>query len=35
MINKRTFVERVRDGKAEWVDVVTGLSVDGNLEVFR
>jgi len=31
---QRTFVERVRDGKAEWVDVVTGLSVDGNIEVF-
>ncbi|MDT5029720.1 MAG: hypothetical protein QOE61_6789 [Micromonosporaceae bacterium] len=23
---QRTFVERVRNGKAEWVDVVTGLS---------
>ena len=31
---QRTFVERVRDGRAEWVDVVTGLSVDGNIEVF-
>jgi membrane fusion protein, multidrug efflux system len=31
---QRTFVERVRDGKAEWVDVVTGLSVDGNIEIF-
>jgi membrane fusion protein (multidrug efflux system) len=31
---QRTFVERVRNGKAEWVDVVTGLSVDGNIEVF-
>src|SRR5216683_697324 len=31
---QRTFVERVRDGKAEWVDVVTGLSVGGNIEVF-
>jgi len=31
---QRTFVERVRDGKAEWVDVVTGLSVNGNIEVF-
>jgi membrane fusion protein (multidrug efflux system) len=30
---QRTFVERVRDGKAEWVDVVTGLSVNGNIEV--
>jgi membrane fusion protein, multidrug efflux system len=31
---QRTFVERVRDGKAEWVDVVTGLGVSGNIEVF-
>jgi RND family efflux transporter MFP subunit len=31
---QRTFVEGVRNGKAEWVDVVTGLSVDGNIEVF-
>jgi RND family efflux transporter MFP subunit len=31
---QRTFVERVRDGKAEWVDVVTGLTVGGNVEVF-
>src|SRR5260370_227133 len=31
---QRTFVERVRNGKAEWVDVVTGLSVSGNIEVF-
>jgi membrane fusion protein (multidrug efflux system) len=31
---QRTFVERVRDGKAEWVDVVTGLSVGANIEVF-
>src|SRR6266404_5756140 len=31
---QRTFVERVRDAKAEWVDVVTGLSVGGNIEVF-
>jgi membrane fusion protein, multidrug efflux system len=31
---QRTFVERVRNGKAEWVDVVTGLSVNGNVEVF-
>ncbi len=31
---QRTFVERVRDGKTEWVDVVTGLSVNGNIEVF-
>jgi RND family efflux transporter MFP subunit len=31
---QRTFVERVRDGKAEWVDVVTGLSVNSDIEVF-
>jgi membrane fusion protein (multidrug efflux system) len=31
---QRTFVERVLNGKAEWVDVVTGLSVNGNIEVF-
>src|ERR1700719_1941587 len=31
---QRTFVERVRNGKVEWVDVVTGLSVNGNIEVF-
>jgi RND family efflux transporter MFP subunit len=31
---QRTFVERVRNGKTEWVDVVTGLSVGGNIEVF-
>jgi membrane fusion protein, multidrug efflux system len=31
---QRTFVERVRDGKAEWVDVVTGLSASGNIEIF-
>jgi len=31
---QRTFVERVRNGKAEWVDVVTGLSVGANIEVF-
>jgi membrane fusion protein, multidrug efflux system len=31
---QRTFVERVHDGKAEWVDVVPGLSVNGNIEVF-
>jgi membrane fusion protein, multidrug efflux system len=31
---QRTFVERVRDWKVEWVDVVTGLSVNGNIEVF-
>jgi len=31
---QRTFVERVRDGKVEWVDVVTALSVSGNIEIF-
>src|SRR6266849_5641390 len=31
---QRTFVERVRNGKAEWVDVVTGLGGNGNIEVF-
>jgi RND family efflux transporter MFP subunit len=31
---QRTFVERVRNGKAEWVDVVTGLATNGNIEVF-
>jgi len=31
---QRTFVQGVRNGKAEWVDVVTGLSVDGNIEVY-
>jgi membrane fusion protein (multidrug efflux system) len=31
---QRTFVERVRNGKAEWVDVVPGLTVSGAIEVF-
>jgi membrane fusion protein, multidrug efflux system len=31
---QRTFVERVRNGKVEWVDVVTGLNVSGNIEIF-
>jgi RND family efflux transporter MFP subunit len=31
---QRAFVERVRNGKVEWVDVVTGLSVSGNIEIF-
>jgi len=31
---QRTFVERVCNGKTEWVDVVTGLSVNGNIEIF-
>lgn len=30
----RTFVIRVNDGKAEWVDVKTGLSNGGQIEVF-
>lgn len=31
---QRTFVERVRNGKVEWVDVVTSLNVSGNIEIF-
>jgi RND family efflux transporter MFP subunit len=31
---QRTFVERVRNGKAEWVDVVPGLNMSGKIEVF-
>jgi membrane fusion protein, multidrug efflux system len=31
---QRTFVERVRNGKTEWVDVVPGLNVSGKIEVF-
>lgn len=31
---QRSFVDRVRKGKAEWVDVVTGLSVNSSIEVF-
>jgi membrane fusion protein, multidrug efflux system len=31
---QRTFVERVSNGKVEWVDVVTGLGVNGDIEVF-
>lgn len=31
---QRTFVIRVRDSKAEWVDVQTGATVDGKTEVF-
>jgi membrane fusion protein (multidrug efflux system) len=31
---QRTFVERVRNGKVEWVDVVTGLNLSGNIEIF-
>lgn len=31
---QHTFVIRVRDGKAEWVTVQTGQSLDGDVEVF-
>ncbi|HLZ43982.1 MAG TPA: efflux RND transporter periplasmic adaptor subunit [Candidatus Sulfotelmatobacter sp.] len=31
---QRTFVIRVREGKAEWVDVKTGVAVSGKTEVF-
>jgi membrane fusion protein, multidrug efflux system len=31
---QRTFVIRVREGKAEWVDVKTGAAVSGKTEVF-
>lgn len=31
---ERTFVIRVRQGKAEWVDVTTGMTVNGKIEVF-
>jgi len=31
---QHTFVIRVRNGKAEWVTVQTGQTVDGNIEVF-
>lgn len=31
---ERTFVVRVREGKAEWVDVTTGLSAGALIEVF-
>jgi membrane fusion protein, multidrug efflux system len=31
---QRTFVIRVRDGKAEWVDLQTGATADGKTEVF-
>jgi RND family efflux transporter MFP subunit len=30
---QRTFVERVGNGKVEWVDVVTGLNVNGDIEI--
>jgi hypothetical protein len=31
---QHTFVIRVRDGKAEWVNVQTGQTVNGEMEVF-
>ncbi len=31
---QRTFVIRVRQGKAEWVDVKTGVTVSGKIEIF-
>jgi len=31
---QRTFVIRVRDGKAEWVDVTTGVAAEAKIEVF-
>jgi hypothetical protein len=31
---QHTFVIRVRDGKAEWVNVQTGQTVNGDMEVF-
>ena len=31
---QHTFVIRIRDGKAEWVNVQTGQSVDGEVEIF-
>jgi hypothetical protein len=31
---QRTFVIRVSEGKAEWVDVKTGATVNGKTEVF-
>lgn len=31
---QRTFVMRVQQGKAEWVDVKSGVTVNGNTEVF-
>jgi membrane fusion protein, multidrug efflux system len=32
--NEKRFVVRARDGKAEWVDVQTGLAVGNSIEVF-
>ena len=31
---QRTFVIRIQQGKAEWVDVKTGVTVNGKTEVF-
>lgn len=31
---QRTFVIRVREGKTEWVDVKTGVTANGQTEVF-
>ncbi len=31
---QRTFVIRVREGKAEWVDVKTGVTANGSIEIF-
>jgi membrane fusion protein, multidrug efflux system len=31
---QRTFVIRVQQGKAEWIDVKSGVSVNGKTEVF-
>jgi membrane fusion protein (multidrug efflux system) len=31
---QRTFVIRLRDGKADWVDVTTGVTADGQTEIF-
>ena len=31
---QRTFVMRVREGKTEWVDVKTGVTANGQTEVF-
>ena len=34
MTRRRSFVVRVRDGKIEWVDVKTGVSMGKLVEVF-
>jgi len=31
---QRTFVIRMRQGKAEWVDITTGVTANGKTEVF-